>query len=32
VAQALAENRVAIEVAVFDREGALAGRAPFGNA
>ncbi|MGH6929462.1 MAG: cobalt-precorrin-5B (C(1))-methyltransferase [Dongiaceae bacterium] len=32
VALALAENRVDVEVAVFDREGALAGRAPFGNA
>jgi cobalt-precorrin-5B (C1)-methyltransferase len=32
VALALAENRVAVEVAVFDRDGALAGRAPFGNA
>ena len=31
-ALAMAENRVAIEVAVFDRDGALAGRAPFGNA
>jgi cobalt-precorrin-5B (C1)-methyltransferase len=32
VALVLAEHRVSVEVAVFDREGALAGRAPFGNA
>jgi len=32
VAQGLAENRVAVEIVVFDREGALAGRAPFGIA
>jgi cobalt-precorrin-5B (C1)-methyltransferase len=32
VARALAEDRVDIEVAIFDREGGLAGRAPFGIA
>jgi cobalt-precorrin-5B (C1)-methyltransferase len=32
VALVLAEHRVSVEVAVFDREGALAGRAPFGIA
>ncbi len=32
VARTLAEDRIQVEVAVFDREGALAGRAPFGNA
>jgi cobalt-precorrin-5B (C1)-methyltransferase len=32
VAVALAEDRIEVEVVVFDRDGALAGRAPFGNA
>ncbi len=32
VALALAEDRIEVEIAVFARDGALAGRAPFGNA
>jgi cobalt-precorrin-5B (C1)-methyltransferase len=31
VAGAMAGDRLAVEVAIFDRAGALAGRAPFGN-
>jgi cobalt-precorrin-5B (C1)-methyltransferase len=31
VAHAMAEGRLAVEVAIFDRDGGLAGRAPFGN-
>src|SRR5262249_22064638 len=31
VARAMGADRLAIEIAIFDREGALAGRAPFGN-
>ena len=31
VACAMAEGRLAVEIAIFDRDGGLAGRAPFGN-
>jgi cobalt-precorrin-5B (C1)-methyltransferase len=31
VARAMAEDRLAVEIAIFDRDGGLAGRAPFGN-
>jgi len=31
VARAMSEDRLSLEIAIFDREGGLAGRAPFGN-